>query len=252
MKYTGHERDAATALDYMHARHYNFGVGRFLSVDTGTPEPPVPHGWNRYVYATNNPLRRVDPSGDSSLLFDGQAHTISLYAGNGQFIGIWVAYNNVQSSNPFGKWEDGTYTMRDTSKPHMHSGNPGADTSSGAYGAHGIFRARDFLESNGNFRTTMGVHDGQVDVGDLAGRIGAEHATDGCIRTVPAAMTTIAQTVATDPLTTIEVKNNKSPVAPPTATVSFEQWEERQLYEQIYGEGPLIATVPGADNGNVP
>src|SRR5207244_701646 len=39
MKFTGHERDSdptsdsGNPLDYMHARFYNPGVGRFLSVD---------------------------------------------------------------------------------------------------------------------------------------------------------------------------------------------------------------------------
>ena len=63
MKYTGHERDAATALDYMHARHYNFGVGRFTSVDAGHAAPGAPQSWNRYAYSRDNPMKYLDPDG---------------------------------------------------------------------------------------------------------------------------------------------------------------------------------------------
>jgi RHS repeat-associated protein len=66
MKFTGHERDAVTGLDYMHARYYSGGLGRFLSVDpvwaTGKALKG-PQRWNRYAYVINNPLRYNDPDG---------------------------------------------------------------------------------------------------------------------------------------------------------------------------------------------
>jgi RHS repeat-associated protein len=69
--FTGHERDFRTAcsdtqvLDYMHARYYNPNVGRFLSVDAMAHRSPSgrPTAWNRYAYAMENPLVRVDPDG---------------------------------------------------------------------------------------------------------------------------------------------------------------------------------------------
>lgn len=49
MKFTGHERDAS-GLDYMHARYYNAGAGRFLSVDPGMDfDAKQPQSWNLYV-----------------------------------------------------------------------------------------------------------------------------------------------------------------------------------------------------------
>ena len=65
MKYTGHERDAATALDYMHARHCNFGVGRFVSTDPTPKSIDVnrPQSFNRYAYVENNPGGKTDPKG---------------------------------------------------------------------------------------------------------------------------------------------------------------------------------------------
>ncbi len=69
--FTGHERDARStnadaALDYMHARYYTSYLGRFLSIDPVLGEASVPQSWNRYAYVLNNPLRLVDPSGESS------------------------------------------------------------------------------------------------------------------------------------------------------------------------------------------
>jgi RHS repeat-associated protein len=71
MKFTGHERDFAGSytgpvLDYMHARYYNPWAGRFLSVDpmvNAVRNTKSPQGWNRYAYARNNPLARIDPNG---------------------------------------------------------------------------------------------------------------------------------------------------------------------------------------------
>src|SRR5882724_7298177 len=73
MKFTGHERDysgsfgrevgGGVPIDYMHARYYNGGVGRFLSVDRHEGDPGQPQTLNRYSYAENNPVRKVDPDG---------------------------------------------------------------------------------------------------------------------------------------------------------------------------------------------
>jgi RHS repeat-associated protein len=74
MKFAGHERDFngylnvdnTMYLDYMHARHYNPNLGRFLSVDPVLDIKQAtknPQGWNRYAYVLNNPLRFTDPTG---------------------------------------------------------------------------------------------------------------------------------------------------------------------------------------------
>jgi RHS repeat-associated protein len=70
LKFTGHERDAdpsggSAALDYMHARYYGAGWGRFLSVDRVIASTAMryPQMWNRYSYAMNDPVRFIDPKG---------------------------------------------------------------------------------------------------------------------------------------------------------------------------------------------
>jgi RHS repeat-associated protein len=69
-KFTGHERDSETGLDYMKARYGSGGLARFLVVD------PVginalrlvnPQRLNLYSYAANNPLAYVDPDGRDAI-----------------------------------------------------------------------------------------------------------------------------------------------------------------------------------------
>jgi RHS repeat-associated protein len=80
LKFTGHERDYAGgmgaedghALDYMHARFYSSTAGRFLSPDQGRPTRPeihLPQRWNRYTYAQNSPIQRVDPDGMKDTIY---------------------------------------------------------------------------------------------------------------------------------------------------------------------------------------
>ncbi|MEO8218575.1 MAG: RHS repeat-associated core domain-containing protein, partial [Acidobacteriota bacterium] len=76
MKFTGHERDFiggtytenSDNLDYMHAREYSAGLGRFMSVDPGRDSnPAIPQSWNLYTYTRGNPATFSDPTGMFSL-----------------------------------------------------------------------------------------------------------------------------------------------------------------------------------------
>ena len=57
----GHVQDDESGLVYMRARYYEPGSGRFISEDRGRDEE------NWYVYASNNPIQNVDPSGNFTL-----------------------------------------------------------------------------------------------------------------------------------------------------------------------------------------
>ena len=65
MKFTGHERDLATGLDYMHARYYNAELCRLLRVDPVRGRASDPQSLNRYAYALGNPMKFTDPDGES-------------------------------------------------------------------------------------------------------------------------------------------------------------------------------------------
>ncbi len=72
MKFTGHERDLASAagagddLDYMHERFFNPLNSRFETLDPVLGDPTLPQSWNRFSYVLNNPLELIDPSGMSA------------------------------------------------------------------------------------------------------------------------------------------------------------------------------------------
>ena len=59
-RFTGHERDAESGLDYMLERSYGSEIGRFLRPDPMQDEYP---GISPYAYAANNPLKYVDREG---------------------------------------------------------------------------------------------------------------------------------------------------------------------------------------------
>ncbi|EIL88203.1 RHS repeat-associated core domain-containing protein [Rhodanobacter spathiphylli] len=61
--YTGHVNDPETGLVYMQARYYDPSTGRFLSTDPVGPSPGSLFHFNRYDYASNNPVVNIDPDG---------------------------------------------------------------------------------------------------------------------------------------------------------------------------------------------
>src|SRR5262249_882340 len=56
------ERQDETGLFYLHARYYDPALGRFVSADPTIPTGSNVH-LNRYAYASNNPIGRLDPGG---------------------------------------------------------------------------------------------------------------------------------------------------------------------------------------------
>jgi uncharacterized protein (TIGR02594 family) len=68
-KFTSHEHDTPTGLDYMRARYYDSIKGQFISQDAmfwNLPKEYLldPQQQNSYAYARNNPIRYVDPDGN--------------------------------------------------------------------------------------------------------------------------------------------------------------------------------------------
>ncbi len=65
-RFTGHERDGQTGLDYMLARYCTVSLARFLSVDPAVSgaNSRQPKSWNRYTHVFNNPLTFFDRATD--------------------------------------------------------------------------------------------------------------------------------------------------------------------------------------------
>lgn len=112
-RFVGLERDGETFLDYMGARYYRNVNGRFNSVDPGHANASLtrPQSWNAYAYASNNPLRYVDPTGlsDSPIadgkdfgrdlrIADMQSMTGGLEAFNGWANGLMEEYGRATAA----------------------------------------------------------------------------------------------------------------------------------------------------------
>ena len=69
-RFTGHERDDESGLDYMLERSYAYNIGRFFRPDPMQGEYP---GISPYAYAANNPLKYVDPDGRRIRLLGGKS-----------------------------------------------------------------------------------------------------------------------------------------------------------------------------------
>jgi len=70
--FAGRETDP-TGLMYYRARYYEPEVGRFISEDSVWGSANHPASLNRYAYVENDPINRIDPSGNSPVLIAGIA-----------------------------------------------------------------------------------------------------------------------------------------------------------------------------------
>jgi RHS repeat-associated protein len=66
-RFTGQYGESGLAgnegLNYYGARWYDPQLGRFISADSLVPRPDDPQSFNRFAYARDNPVTRIDPSG---------------------------------------------------------------------------------------------------------------------------------------------------------------------------------------------
>jgi len=80
--FAGEQVDEETGLIYLRARYYDPATGRFTTRDPFPGEEDNPQSLNRYVYAENNPINRIDPSGKLAFLA-----VVGINAGIGAAIG---------------------------------------------------------------------------------------------------------------------------------------------------------------------
>jgi RHS repeat-associated protein len=119
-----------TGLDYMHARYYSGGLGRFLSVDPVMAigrNIRTPQRWNRYSYVSNNPLAFIDPDGREQVSF-GDKRTELLF-------------RRLESRHPQIRTTLNRYRGVGTPDLHIQRGSAGKDLD-GKTNALGVFNAR--------------------------------------------------------------------------------------------------------------
>jgi RHS repeat-associated protein len=89
------DHDAETDTDHAQFRQYSNVQGRFMSPDPydGSYDASNPQSMNRYVYALNNPLSNVDPTGKDACIYDDGNGGGAIYydeAGGCGGNGYWV------------------------------------------------------------------------------------------------------------------------------------------------------------------
>jgi hypothetical protein len=139
----------------------------------------------------------------ADLIFDGNAHTITLRDRTGRIVGTWPANNRTDSRATLRFVPNGNYTVQDSVAPNRHGAE---DSTSGQYGTRGIVRF------NVPGHDGVGVHAGRQGVPDLTPerRAGPDHVTEGCIRTTEEAMGAIVDAMRGGSLTNIQVVNNRN------------------------------------------
>ncbi len=95
--FTGQRFEKPAALYDYGARWYDPEMGRFLQPDSIVPEPFNPQSLNRYSYVMNDPVNRIDPTGQLSFSFTGAtAYSGTIFGthfGSDVFIGSGTHYS---------------------------------------------------------------------------------------------------------------------------------------------------------------
>ena len=65
LRYRGYVYDTETGLYHLQSRYYNPGWGRFINADSQLSTGGDLTGMNLFAYCGNNPVNRVDPSGEA-------------------------------------------------------------------------------------------------------------------------------------------------------------------------------------------
>ena len=66
-RFVGEQYDPNIGFYYLRARYYDPTSGRFISMDPAAGDPQSPISLHRYLYANDNPVNYVDPTGEFTL-----------------------------------------------------------------------------------------------------------------------------------------------------------------------------------------
>ena len=74
--FAGEQYDPALNLYYNRARYLNTTTGRFWSMDTNEGDDQSPISLHKYLYASGNPVNRMDPSGHQDIIEEVGAEAV--------------------------------------------------------------------------------------------------------------------------------------------------------------------------------
>src|SRR5450755_3353202 len=119
-KYATYTRDSLTGFDYAMNRYYFSQWGRFMSPDQyksnngGSGNPRDPGTWNRYAYTGDDPINRLDPSGNYFVLLyggwcwgggeDGGGYLCDIYGNAGAFMPVGMGGGGDGGGGGEGPW----------------------------------------------------------------------------------------------------------------------------------------------------
>ena len=114
IRYRGYYYDSETEFYYLNTRYYDPEIGRFINADGYVSTGQGVTGYNMFAYCLNNPINRVDYSGDSSTTFATWAASMwwlcgidtalpvgdIIYVGGLAVLGIMSAYSQTKKLLP--------------------------------------------------------------------------------------------------------------------------------------------------------
>ena len=121
-----------------------------------------PQSWNLYTSVRNNPVKYLDLDGQSTITFDGQTHTITLYSANGTMVAAFPAFNNVcYHATEDGKRVPTNGPMTDRVHHVIEKDEFGATSHLGdhkAYGPNGIIHVQEYWGVSGDSPVSGAVY----------------------------------------------------------------------------------------------
>jgi len=103
---SGKEKDSETGYHYFGARYYNSDLSLWLSVDPMSDKYP---SLSPYNYCAWNPLKLVDPNGDTVVLMDNaKKHVMEAYNKDPNFKRIYDRLDKSTHTYTFNEWDDFT------------------------------------------------------------------------------------------------------------------------------------------------
>ena len=108
-QYTGQISEPQLGLYFYNARYYDSYLARFIQADTLIPQPGNPLAWDRYGYASSNPINSIDPSGhktcDSDSANIDECKYVSTYVPSPYFFSLPISSNAIDWIQWFGGTE---------------------------------------------------------------------------------------------------------------------------------------------------